>query len=194
MPSKETRNTSFQKTVSPEFDRIDAAPLATTDRSQRLPAGQPKNHSRSPSIVEPTALTATHSFQFTSLRWAQSKWCWHGRSSYQKTPSDINVTLHYGPGFLHSWVSCYIWLALRNWVSNIIWLAGAEWVSSRYWLASRNWVSKVPWLAWGKVASNIIWLASFDWVFNRQWFAERAVVCLFPVARCCFLVCFSNTA
>src|SRR5262245_1603325 len=93
MPSKETRNTSFQKTVSPEFDRIDAAPLAATDRSQRLPAGQPKNHSRSPSIVEPTALTATHWFQFTSLRWAQSKWCWHGRSSYPKTPSDINVTL-----------------------------------------------------------------------------------------------------
>ena len=68
MSSKETRKTSFKKTVSPKFDRIDAARLAATDRGQRLPASQTKNNPRSPSIVGSTALTATHSFQFPSLR------------------------------------------------------------------------------------------------------------------------------
>ena len=66
--SKETRKTSFKKTVSPEFDGIDAARLAATDRGQRLPASQAKNNRRSANIVGATALTATHSFQFPSLR------------------------------------------------------------------------------------------------------------------------------
>ena len=63
------------KAVSPEFDRIDAARLAATDRGQRLPASQTKNNPHSPSIVGSTALTATHSFQFTSLRRTQSERC-----------------------------------------------------------------------------------------------------------------------
>ena len=93
MPSKETRNTSFQKTVSPEFDRIYAARLAATDRGQPLPASQTKNNRRSPSIVGSTALTATHSFQFTSLRRTQSERCWH-EEIHTTTPSDVTVTLH----------------------------------------------------------------------------------------------------
>src|SRR4029077_10790026 len=76
MPSKETRNTSFQKTVSPEFDRIYAARFVARDRVHPVRASQTKNNRRSPSIVGSTALTATHSFQFTSLRRTQSERCW----------------------------------------------------------------------------------------------------------------------
>jgi hypothetical protein len=93
MASPETGDAFLQKALSPEFDGIDAARLAATDRRQALPARQTQDDPSSSHIIGSAALAAAYSFQLPSFRRTQSKGCWH-EENHTPIPSDVTVTVH----------------------------------------------------------------------------------------------------